>query len=66
METSFIIYAVILLLMLFPTWKIYAKAGLNTWLSLTLLIPVIGLVLCPLILGGSNWKLSNDQVGHDG
>ena len=46
---------------LFPVWKIYKRAGLNPYLSLTLLIPAFGFLIATVILAVSKWDIrSND------
>ena len=44
-------------LLLFPFWKIYSRAGLNPYLSLTLLIPGFGLLIASIILAVSKWEI---------
>ena len=61
MEEILIQFVASLTLLLVPAWKIYCRAGLNPWLSLTIFIPIFGLILCPLLLAGSDWKLPPDQ-----
>jgi len=48
-------------LLLFPLWKIYTRAGLNPYLSLTLLIPGFGFVIACIILAASKWEIND---GH--
>lgn len=63
MDTS--IYQVIVaVFLLFPSWKIFQRAGLNPMLSLTLFIPTIGMLLAGLILALSEWKLSTETGGE--
>ncbi len=44
-------------LLLYPAWRIYGKAGLNPVTSLTLLIPYLGVPICALILVISKWNV---------
>lgn len=44
-----------------PVWKIYSRVGLNPWISLMVLVPFIGILLCGLVLAISNWKLPNNE-----
>lgn len=46
------------ILLLFPAWRIYKKAGLNPATSLTVLIPWLGFFICALILATTKWKTS--------
>jgi hypothetical protein len=57
MET--LLYQIILqaVLLLYPAWRIYSKAGLNPAISLTALIPGLGILLTALILAFSNWQV---------
>ena len=47
------------ILLLYPMWRIFGRAGLNPALSLVVLIPfLLGFFLCGLILAASQWKLN--------
>lgn len=48
---------IIQLLLAYPAWKIYKKVGLNPTKSLTVLIPIGGILICTLILANSEWKI---------
>lgn len=50
-------------LLLFPFWKIYSRAGLNPYLSLTLLIPGFGLLIVSIILAVSKWQVNSEEAG---
>ena len=50
-----IVYAILLL---YPVWRIFKRAGLNPALSLTVLIPAVGMFVSGLILARSTWKLN--------
>ena len=52
---EFIVYAILLL---YPVWRIFERAGLNPMLSLTILIPAVGMLVSGLILALSTWKLN--------
>lgn len=52
--TSVLFFAAFLLL---PFWKIYSRAGLNPYLSLTVLIPFFGFIIAGLILAVSDWEI---------
>ncbi len=51
------------ILLLYPVWRIFKRAGLNQALSLTVLIPVVGMLVSGLILALSTWKLSTRPEG---
>jgi len=51
------------ILLLYPVWRIFKRAGLNPALSLTVLIPVVGMLVSGLILALSTWKLSTRPEG---
>lgn len=40
-----IVIAFIGLVVIFPYWKIFSKAGFSRWLSLTQIIPILNLVV---------------------
>lgn len=42
--------------LLYPAWRIYGKAGLNPAISLTVLIPLVGILVAALILAFSKWQ----------
>jgi len=63
METIFTDTLIAAVLLLFPLWRIYTRAGLNPYLSLTLLIPVFGFIIACIILAVSKWELNPDQSG---
>jgi len=50
-----------LVLLLFPLWKIFGKAGFNPLLSLLLLIPFFGAVACVLILAFGRWPATEGR-----
>jgi hypothetical protein len=56
MEELMIQIIAIAIFLLFPVWRIYGKAGLNPAMSLTVLIPWIGILVCGLILVFSKWQ----------
>jgi hypothetical protein len=45
-------------LLLYPAWRIYKKAGLNPAISFTVLIPGFGILICALILIFSKWQVT--------
>jgi hypothetical protein len=44
-------------LLLYPTWRIFGKAGLSPALSLIVLIPGLGVLICALILALTKWQV---------
>ena len=42
--------------LIYPTSRIFQRAGVNHWLSLLLFIPFIGFVVCGLVLAKSQWN----------
>ncbi len=46
------------ILLLYPAWRIYKKAGLNPAISLTVLIPGFGIFICALILVFTKWQIT--------
>jgi hypothetical protein len=64
MEEVIIQVIVMAILLLFPVWRIFKRAGLNPALSLTVLIPYVGLLLSGIILAASTWKLGAARQGE--
>jgi len=64
MEDMILEAIVIAALLLFPFWKIYTRAGLNPYLSLTLLIPVFGFFIASIILAASKWEINQVKTGE--
>lgn len=50
------------LFLMYPFFRIFKRAGLNSSLSFFLLIPYIGVFVCAIILGASSWKLNLSGV----
>lgn len=48
-------------ILIFPFWKIYSRAGLSPYFSLTLFIPVFGFFIALIILAVSKWEISEEQ-----
>jgi amino acid permease len=63
--TEFIFSLIInAILLLYPMWRIYKRAGLNRFLSLTVLVPYAGLFISTIILAASTWNLSVATKGE--
>ncbi|MBK1667444.1 hypothetical protein CKO28_05290 [Rhodovibrio sodomensis] len=43
------------LLLIYPFWRIYRRAGLNPWFSLLVLLPYVGLPAAAGILAFQSW-----------
>ncbi len=56
-----LIVFVIAILLIVPYWKIFSKAGFSGWLSLTMLIPLINL-LVPYYLAFAAWPVHKKLV----
>ena len=50
--------------LLFPSWKIFQRAGLNPTLSLCLFIPVLGVLITGIVLSASKWQLTSSTEGE--
>jgi hypothetical protein len=48
-------HLVVALLVIFPCWKIFQRAGLNPALSLFIFVPVLGWWIAGAILAYSKW-----------
>ncbi|MDA3868833.1 MAG: hypothetical protein PF589_02565 [Gammaproteobacteria bacterium] len=57
MEPIFISVLFLAAFLLPPFWKIFTRAGLNPYLSLTVLIPFFGFIIAGLILAVSDWNI---------
>lgn len=53
-----VVYAAIIVL---PFWKITAKAGYNSWLSLLVIIPIVNLIYI-YFLAFSNWPSFRNDI----
>lgn len=53
------------ILLLFPVWRIFKRAGLRPALSLTVLIPYVGLLVSGVILAISRWSLRPATKGDE-
>ena len=40
-----LLYLIITLIIVIPYWRIFSKAGFSGWLSLTMFIPIINLIM---------------------
>jgi hypothetical protein len=49
---GFVVFVVVALI---PLWKIFGKTGMSPWLSLLVLIPGLGGLICVLILAFARW-----------
>lgn len=56
-------YILMLVLLLFPLWKIFGKAGFNPLFSLLLLIPFLGALASVLILAFARWPATEGRPG---
>ena len=56
------IYQVLALgvLLFYPLWRIFKRAGLSPALSLTIFIPYVGVLISGLVLALSSWKLNQN------
>ena len=55
----------IAVLLLFPAWRIFQRAGLNPTLSFTLFIPIVGMLFAGLVLALSTWNLQAETEGEE-
>lgn len=63
MENIIIEVVLSAILLLFPLWRIFKRAGLSPTLSLTVLITYLGLFVGGLILALAPWKRRNQAEG---
>lgn len=57
MENIIVMFIAQAIFLLYPSWRIYSRAGINSSLSLTVLIPYFGIIICALILVFSKWDI---------
>jgi len=57
MENLIVTFFAQAIFFLYPAWQIYKRAGLNPMISLTVLIPNLGVLICALILVFSKWQV---------
>ena len=48
-------FLLIVVIALLPLWKIFGKTGRSPWLSLLVLIPAVGPIICIVILAFGRW-----------
>lgn len=54
-------YVIMIALLLFPLWKIFGKAGLSPALALITLVPVLGGVICIILLAFARWPATEGR-----
>lgn len=57
MEDLLIAFLVQAIFFQYPAWRIYKRAGINPMLSITILIPNLGIIISTLILLFSKWQV---------
>ena len=58
-EQFLIEFTVVAIFLQFPVWRIYQRAGIKPVISLTVLVPVLGIFICGLILSLSEWQIQS-------
>jgi uncharacterized membrane protein len=51
-----IIAFISIVIVILPYWKIYSKAGFSGWLSITMIIPILNIVML-FYLAFANWPV---------
>ena len=59
-----IVYMLLALVLIVPTWRICARAGFSGALSLFLLVPVIGPFIVMAVLAFSTWPAGEAPSGR--
>jgi hypothetical protein len=59
-----IVYMLLALILIVPTWRICARAGFSGALSLFLLVPVIGPFIVMAVLAFSTWPAGEAPPGR--
>lgn len=57
----FIVTVLVALILIFPAWKIFSKAGFHPALSLLLFIPFFGLTVAVIVLAFADWPALRNQ-----
>ncbi len=52
-------YIAEIVLLLYPVWRLYKRVGIFPWLSLIVLIPGLGIIICALIMSLSKWQFQS-------
>ncbi len=50
-------YIAEVVLLQYPVWRIFKRVGIFPWLSLIVLVPVLGIIFCALIMALSKWQI---------
>ena len=66
MEISLSLF--VALILIYPAWRIFKKSGLHPAWSLFIFFPILGLLICLLILAFANWPNVRKNLigGNDG
>lgn len=61
-----VVLAVVILavLLLYPLWIIFKRAGLDPRFALIVLIPYIGVLIVAILLGGMRWRTGIHGPGN--
>jgi hypothetical protein len=54
------------LLLVYPFWRIYRRAGLNPWFSLLVFLPYVGLPAAAVILAFQRWPTGESRRAQGG
>ena len=54
------------LLLVYPFWRIYRRAGLNPWFSLLVFLPYVGLPAAAAILAFQTWPTGESKRARGG
>lgn len=55
MTTPLFVDMLLGLVILYPAWRIFVRAGFSPWWSLLVVVPVVGLLAALLVLGLRRW-----------
>ena len=58
--------AILAVILIYPTWRIFGRAGFHPALSLLLVVPGIGLLIVLFILGFVAWPATQPRVDAAG
>jgi len=64
--SELVFHLVLGLILIYPTWRIFSRTGLNPLLSLLVLLPGLGLLSVATVLGLARWPKRKKVGAHHG
>lgn len=60
---EFLFALITLILVIVPLWRIFKRAGFNPFLSLLVIIPILGPIIVSCVLSFAEWPASKKVEG---